>query len=251
MKTVIHSPSIDKKAKLVSSEQHEAVVDQSTQMLYANESVEFSEPLSVKAAVGNTDNDAFEQLEQKYEELVGSFSELKERYDTLNNDVDAEFIKAKESGYQKGIEQAQAEVEEENKVQQDAWIDAVNVLKKQAEQVVEAKEEDCIELTYACVCKILGLAAGSKEQITAIVREVMTDIASQEKQTVYVSSHDYQLLQEHTQLLNAHVVQSDEIKYGGCVVKAGAGSLDARLELQLKKLKDTLLQVHHNNKAVD
>ena len=104
-----------------------------------------------------------------------------------------------------------------------------------------------MDVAYTAVCRVIGQTVTTRKQILSIVKETLSHITSNDSQAVYVSAHDYQLLAESNDIIDANIIQSNEVNYGGCIVKFGSGKLDARLEVQLEKLKQILLDVHQSN----
>ena len=70
---------------------------------------------------------------------------------------------------------------------------------------------------------------------------------------VKVAPQDFELLNARRRELledgsasEVELVADEQVKWGGCVLEGTSGNLDARLETQLQRLRDTLLRAREN-----
>jgi len=242
MKTIIYSPEIETSRKLVLEKKGYVEESGDSYSVDLNNNSNLHDNI-----VDSVEHQKILQLTEEKNSLKQELDDLNAAYQEMVASLDEKRDQAIKDGYSEGVELAYKKNEEDVEPLKLAWEDATKTIKKLASESLLYKEDECVEVVYASVCRIIGLSATDKKQIISIVKEVMGGLSSLDNQTVYVSSHDYENLKEHSEFIDAHVTVSDEVKYGGCVVKAGLGSLDGRLELQLQKLKDLLLQVHQEN----
>jgi flagellar assembly protein FliH len=245
MKTIIRSPKIGQAKKIFQSN----YLDENILASSDDVSISFSvnkEIIEEETAISKESLEILE-IKQENEQLKADLDKLRDEYQGFLDDLETHKKIVEEEAYNQGYENSKKAIEKELKPIKQEWEKIVASLKNNLENVLYEQEEECVEVVYTAACRIVGKSAGTKDQIVSVVKEVMKDIANTGNQVVYVSSHDYKNLENHTDFISAHVVSSDEIECGGCIVKAGAGSLDARLEQQFQKLKETLLQVYVSN----
>jgi len=245
MKTIIYSPEIETSRKLVLEK--EEYVEEAAASYSASSNHDSS---NHQDKVDSVEHRKILQLTEENKSLQQELDELKSTYGQVLADLEENRKQAKDDGYSDGIKLANKKNEEDIEPLKLAWEGATKTLKTLASDALIDKEEECVEVVYASVCRIIGQLATDKKQIISIVKEVMGGLSTPDNQTVYVSSRDYENLEAYSEFIDAHVTPSDEVKYGGCIIKAGLGSLDGRLELQLQKLKELLLQVHQESSTV-
>jgi flagellar assembly protein FliH len=246
MKTIIYSPDISKSTDISMLDRDNAVgLDVPADATRNADASHYDAPV-----VSNEHTDRIHSLEQELTELKQENNNLQSmlektngQYDSVLENVESLKNEAIEKGSKAAIDMANQDVSE----LKEKWLRALDDLIKKSVETLVAKEDECVEVVYAAVCRIIGVTATDKHQVLSIVKEVLGHITNPVNQTVYVSAYDYDLLSTSDEIVNANIIQSDDVKHGGCIVKFGSGRLDARLELQLDKLKDVLLKVHSDN----
>ena len=105
-------------------------------------------------------------------------------------------------------------------------------------------EDDAIALAYGAVCKLLGEQAGGAAAIGGIVRQAMAQLRGSTLLAVRMNESDLRTLlgDEQGRRLQAAAPQvkwtaDPAVAAGGCLIDTTAGSLDARLEMQLASLR--------------
>jgi flagellar assembly protein FliH len=112
-------------------------------------------------------------------------------------------------------------------------------------------EEVIVEIAFEAVCKILGEAWCRPDGVLAAVREVIRNAREREQLLVHLAPGDHELVSRHRSSLlqngdSGHIelVADERVVLGGCLVETSGGTLDGRLETQLQRLRDTLLDVN-------
>lgn len=117
-------------------------------------------------------------------------------------------------------------------------------------QGIEGVEDALVEIAFAATCKVLGRAAASEEGVRAMVHEAMSEVRSKESIVLRVSPREHAALQ--AQLGAELEVLSDErVAAGGCLIETTGGTLDARLDIQLRRLADTLARARQAQGEVE
>lgn len=106
-------------------------------------------------------------------------------------------------------------------------------------------EEAALELAFVAVCRILGEGAASRDTVLRLVQAGAQAMREQEQVCIRLHPLDLELLERGGPAPDTGVQYRADatIELGGCVIESGAGTLDARLETQLGRLRATLVAV--------
>jgi len=108
-------------------------------------------------------------------------------------------------------------------------------------------EDMAAAIAFEAVCKLLGDGAGSSEQIQALVRAAAAHASERTNLVVRLNEADLAVLKKtgalDDTLPNSKVKwQADtDVELGGCVVSTDFGDIDARLEIQIERLRDAIM----------
>jgi flagellar assembly protein FliH len=133
--------------------------------------------------------------------------------------------------------------------------DLMHSLKDIHESLYQELEDSAVEVVFEAVAKIIGHAATDKDMVYNITREAIERVKGRNKIIIRVSTHDYDMIKtalshaENSDLHNSNltVIADNLVQLGGCLIETEAGSLDARLEIQMQRLKDALLSARKLN----
>jgi flagellar assembly protein FliH len=139
-------------------------------------------------------------------------------------------------GYEAGAAQAKAELAKEAEKLARLLGSAEAALARQ----IEGLEDVTVEIAFAAVCKLLGEAARTEDGVRSLVREAMRGIQAKEGVVVRVAPADRDLLAASNGEGKVEVAADERVALGGCIIETSGGTLDARLEVQLQQLVDTL-----------
>ena len=162
--------------------------------------------------------------------------------------------KAEREGYERGLQKAAVEAERQRKEEWQRLRALVESLEVERNRFAGKLEDAAVEIVFESLARLLGQAFSSSLGVAAAVREVIDQHAAGQKSlAVRMAPSDLQLLGE-TGLsairsgLRADVqFEADErIQPGGCLIDMPSGSLDARLDLQLERLKQALLDARRS-----
>jgi flagellar assembly protein FliH len=146
-----------------------------------------------------------------------------------------------EDGYREGRDKG----EEEAKAERAAEIEQLQALKGSLREAlahgIAGLEDVVVEIAFAAACKIVGQAAATEDGARSIVREAMREARAKEGTVLRLSPADHALLAGELAAEPGLEVAADErVAAGGCLVETAGGTLDARLEIQLRQLVDVL-----------
>ena len=155
--------------------------------------------------------------------------------------------KARQSGYEAGEKRAQAEAVEEVNRTITALSAVVSATETAFEQERAELAESCADVVAEVLAKIAGSVLASREAIVGAVTTVLSRMKDDRAATIRVHAGDLPILQEYgptlTQLLGPRkftLVADARVMIGGCIVETSQGSLDGRLEVQLREMCETL-----------
>jgi flagellar assembly protein FliH len=148
---------------------------------------------------------------------------------------------AVEDGYRDGRDAGEKAARAEFAAERQSLQSLARSLGEALERGIAGAEDAMVEIAFAAVCKVLGAAAASEAGVRAMVREAMREVRQKERIVVRVSPREHAVLQAELAAEAAVEVAADErVAAGGCLVETAGGTLDARLEVQLRQLLDTL-----------
>ena len=154
---------------------------------------------------------------------------------------------AEQQGFQAGLERAETTAREAVAAQAQRLATAAAQLQQHMTAATEAAEDLIVETVFAATCRILGEAAASPQAVRRLVLHVLRQVRERSALRVKLHPDDLALLREKASepaLASGGVVFEGDaaLVAGGCVVDTGAGTLDARLDRQLERLRDVLLE---------
>jgi len=154
-------------------------------------------------------------------------------------------VQGLEQGRQEGRQAAEAEYQDCLAALKAAMASA----QLSQQQGIEDLAESAVEIVFGAVTKILGEGGVTRSQAVGAVREVIKRCQDRSHLVIRVAAAEAKALQtERLALiegLNAgqvEIVADELVELGGCLVDSPAGNLDGRLETQLQRLKEVLVQ---------
>jgi flagellar assembly protein FliH len=110
-----------------------------------------------------------------------------------------------------------------------------------------------VAIAFEAVCKMLGDIAVTREGLLALIRQATTHVLVAERLVIRLHPADLSILQDAGGMdgilasgTEVSWAVDKDIALGGCVVEAGGGELDARLETQLESLRSLLIAARLN-----
>lgn len=171
------------------------------------------------------------------------------------------------AGIEKGMAEADARIQEamtlaqaqgrDEAVRRDelarkAWAEQVREMadlrrafESAAEARIESLERDAVALAFEALCRIVGETAEQPAHLARLVRTSMAQLRGAGLLRVRLHPRDLERLRQVADGIEL-TMPSDVVRWlpdpavlpGGCVFDSDAGSLDARLETQLARLRD-------------
>jgi flagellar assembly protein FliH len=173
-----------------------------------------------------------------YEEYEQRFAEELERLR----------VQARDEGHAEGKAEGQREGEKEfaERLRQ---VDELFISARDAiERNLDGMSDTAVEIVFEAITRILGDRFVDKSGVEETVREVIRQSKERSKLVVRLSAADVEALSERRNELvdglnvgHVELVADDLVELGGCILETPSGSLDGRLEIQLQRLRETLL----------
>jgi len=165
----------------------------------------------------------------------------------LAEELTAVHERARLSGYEAGQKRAMEEAAQEKAQALDALSNLVSAAESAFEQESAALAEDCADVVGEVLVKIAGSTLASREAIVGTVITVLRRMKDDREATIRVHADDLPILQlEEDKLAKLFgrskftLVADSRVSVGGCIVETSAGSLDGRLDVQLREMCETL-----------
>lgn len=140
--------------------------------------------------------------------------------------------------YQAGRDEAESEL-----------IDNLLAIKEIRLQALQEVEQDVLKLSIKLAEKIIGREVRQDEMTRGeIVLNALRQARQQEMLTVRVNASDLPVVEQMRERIDAfgrakHIdfIADQSVKEGGCIIESQSGTIDARLETQLRILENSLL----------
>ena len=164
--------------------------------------------------------------------------EANEKADNHVADALTEAEEIRREAYESGRETAAQEL-----------LENILAAKEQRAQALHAVEQDVLKLSVKIAEKIIGREIETDESARGeIVLTALRQARQQELMTVRVNAADLPLIEKMRERIDAFgrarfldFVADQTIKAGGCLIESASGTIDARLETQLRVFEKALL----------
>jgi flagellar assembly protein FliH len=155
---------------------------------------------------------------------------------------------------QQGMAEGRAAGEEDGRRSLDAAVAELQAVTAKIPQALAAGirgvEDIAVAIAYEASCKMMGDMAHLREGILALVQQAAAYAHNVESAVVRLGTRDFITLREAGALtdtlpsgLAVRWLADDGISVGGCVIETDGGDIDARLDMQFDRLRQTLLRV--------
>jgi flagellar assembly protein FliH len=183
------------------------------------------------------------QLNAKGEQVAALELQLQAARRELDEGRAQALADAERRGLALGREQAEREVAEQIAAQGERINVVLAALNQSRRRALDEHEDVLVEIAFTAVCRMLGATAATRDAVAAMVRALVGEAREPAQLRIRLHPHDLALLAEDRCGLDPRLVlQADsDIGTGGCQIEGPDGTLDARLELQVRQLRATLL----------
>jgi flagellar assembly protein FliH len=191
----------------------------------------------------------FESL-MHMQELAAEVNARTEHELRVEQEIAEARIQAERRGYADGQEKAEEAARKAVSEQLERFNSIMASLYQSRRSVLDGAEETMIEIAYAAVCRIVGEAATTREAVVGMISQTLSSLQQSDELIVRLHPQDLALVR-NSNIESLHdsrwqLRADSSIEIGGCIVDGASGSLDARLEVQLAKLRETLVTIRQN-----
>jgi len=197
--------------------------------------------------------DAHEELAMaSAADAIGAMDASDRARTVLPPDVSAEREAARLEGFTQGHKEGLAKGLETSLQEWRAKLEDMDLLveafQKEREELMPKLEDDFAAIVFEAVTAIIGDAASNKRVVQEAVRKAVADVAGDSPITIRVCPSQFDQLSNSEEMSfvgrrkgAVEWVEDARVELGGCIVETGRGTLDARLETQVDRLRRALL----------
>lgn len=160
--------------------------------------------------------------------------------------------KAEQEGFKEGLRLGETQAVERLAGSLDQARKLIESLGQQSGKLLEGLDPVVFELVFEATCKILGEAAVSRDGVFGVVEQVLAKARDAAVLRLRLNPSDVRLLMTGglagTPVLDGVELVPDGSVESGCVIETASGSLDGRLDTQLRAFADCLLASRRQTK---
>ena len=127
-------------------------------------------------------------------------------------------------------------------------LEAVGQVRQRYREIQDEAEADTLELAFRVARQLIGREIEREPEVVAdMVAESLEHVRGKRQVVVHLHPADRQTLEEHRAALSEqaegasiYLEEDPSIARGGCVIETEANRIDARLELQLERLREAI-----------
>lgn len=192
-----------------------------------NQSASIFSASIVKHQILKAEKQAHEMLQQVQEIAAATLAKAEQSAEEI-----------RQNAYNEGREEARLEL-----------LEHILAIKEERAQNLSHVEREVLQLSVKIAEKIIGRETKVDENSRAeIVMNALRQTRQQEILTVRVSAEDLPVLEQMRQKIEStgrvryiDFIPDQAVKTGGCIIESPSGTIDARIEVQLKILETALL----------
>ncbi|MFC5448338.1 FliH/SctL family protein [Paenibacillus aestuarii] len=178
---------------------------------------------------------------------------------------DEELVRhAKQAGFDEGYQQGAMQVEQELRQEYSDMLQEASSVLEQAyklkQQIIQESEPFLIELSTSIAEKVIGRQLGmNPEWVLELVQKVLSrrrekgiiTLCVTPSQFAYIQDAREELLTSIDSQAELEIIPDASVQDHGCVVRSSYGSIDARIDTQLKEIKAVLQQLANQSEGMD
>jgi flagellar assembly protein FliH len=183
-------------------------------------------------------------------------TEISQWWEERRSKDDEVISQVQETGYKDGYEQGLVQAESALREEYNDMLTEARSILEQAyslkQQIIQEAEPFLIELSTSISEKIIGRQLSlSPEWIVDLIRKVLSRRKEKGTITLCVAPHQFAYIQDAREELLTSIDSQAELEIipdstvfdHGCVIRSNYGSVDARIDTQLKEIKSALQEI--------
>lgn len=208
--------------------------------------LDFVPTLKTENATGNHSH--HEQISHHGHENV--LESAKREADAMIANAEAHSQAIEAAALEKGLQKANQTIADEVAVKvaelRQQLTQTIDEIAKLRQDVAAQAENDMVRLALEIARKVVGREVTIDREIAVtLARVALGRLSSRTAATVHLNPEDFIYVNNHRTKLEFHgsleLVEDRSIQPGGCLVRTGAGDVDARIEAQFEEISSGLL----------
>jgi len=128
---------------------------------------------------------------------------------------------------------------------------------RQLDEFWISTEQELLKLSVDIARKIVHREINeNQESVLSTVKIALYQLRDRQSLKLRVNPAEYELLREHKEeimsscdgMRSLEILEDRRVEQGGCLIESDSGSLDARIETQLKEVERALLEAAHDGR---
>ncbi|WP_090816530.1 FliH/SctL family protein [Paenibacillus sp. yr247] len=229
---------------------------------------ELSEATSMKEQILQ-DAEAFanEQIHQALQDCAElreqTQAEINSWWETRRTEDEEHIALSRQSGYEEGYKQGIAQAEEVLRQEYGEMLSEAQVILEQSyklkQQIIQESEPFLIELSTSIAEKVIGRQLTlHPEWVIDLIRTVLSRrrekgiiaLCVSPSQFAYIQDAREELLTSIDSQAELQIIPDSTVQDRGCVIRSSFGSIDARIDTQLKEIKSALQQLATQSEGI-
>ncbi len=175
-------------------------------------------------------------------------TDLEKERRTLQVEFEKRVKLAEEEARSRGLEEGLSQGREQGR---EEWLDQVESAKEilvsldaQQRDFAATLEDELVALVFAGITRVVGTAAASLASVQEVVRQAIADDGG--RLIVRVAPDDFEFMSaalKESSSDKIEIAPDPRVALGGCILESDRGTLDARLETQIEKIRKAMLAV--------
>ncbi|MBW1718876.1 MAG: hypothetical protein JRJ43_04830 [Deltaproteobacteria bacterium] len=193
-------------------------------------------------------------FQTKEEDIYKNKSNVRGEIGAKRREIEQKIEIIKKEVYDKAFSEGVREGRNQEKKKSSMAIESVTKLIKDLkilkDEFFENSEKEIIDLIFLIAKKVIHREVStSREIIVSVLRDTVKNMSDREGVKIRLNPEDYHYIMEigsdflskFCDIKNTLIEEDEEIRQGGAVIETHSGEIDARLDHQLDKVKETLL----------
>jgi flagellar assembly protein FliH len=163
---------------------------------------------------------------------------------------------ATQKGFERGFQQGSEAAQEEYETRLRAIGELLASCRNEVTARLEKLDDDLVELVFVAITRIIGRTQQTREGVLATIESVLQERREEASRLIVrISAANWEMLGEEgrRQLCGdartIELVVDGNVELGGCLIEVDRGTVDGRLETQLAKLKQALVDSHVSRRS--
>ncbi|WP_261808225.1 FliH/SctL family protein [Paenibacillus sp. N3.4] len=214
------------------------------------------------------DAEAFanEQVDQAMRECATlreqADAEINAWWDGRRSEDEAHIALSRQTGFDEGYQQGIAQAEDALREEHSEMLSEARTILEQAyklkQQIIQESEPFLIELSASIAEKIIGRQLSlNPEWVVELIQSVLSRrrekgiiaLCVAPSQFAYIQDAREELLTSIDSQAELQIIPDSTVLDRGCVIRSSFGSIDARIDTQLKEIKSALQQMATQNEG--